>query len=198
MKAPPAFPHRLPGRLGLALALWCSSAAGAPASAPAELLGNPTLSDDKNGDGWPDGWPRGAGLAWHRHEPPELSFIRLQPVEPGKSVLLFRDLRLPSKTTSVSFLVKARAREVVIGPEPWHDARVVWEFRDGQGGKIGAAPTPLIVSRGGSKDWRVFSGKLAVPEGAVSLGVLVAMFHCESGALDIGLLEIRADEAAAD
>lgn len=182
----------LPLPITLLICLVLVSPAGLVAATLTELLSNSTLSEDKNWDAWPDGWPTGPGLSWHRGEPPELCYIRLQPVQPGKSVLVYRSLRLPAEANSISFVAKARALDVVIGPQPWHDARVVLEFLDSQGKKVGTPPAPIIVSRGGSKDWKVFSGELAVPVGATNLSVLVAMFNCESGSLDIGLLEVTA------
>lgn len=157
------------------------------------LLSNATFSEDRNADMWPDGWPGGPGLTWHRKDAPELSFIRLQPPEPGKSVMLYRDIRIPPGAAALSFLIKARAVDVVAGDQPWHDARFVMEFRDASGAKTGPAPAPLIVSRGGSREWRVFSGRLAVPTGATNLSVLAAMFNCRSGSLDLGLMEISAE-----
>lgn len=184
-------------RLGALLAALLV-VAGAPAVAsPAGLLSNVTFTEDANGDGWPDGWSGAPGVTWHKHEAPELSYLRLSPVEPGKSVLLYRSLKLPTEASSLTFLIKARAADVVIGEQPWHDARVLMEFQDAAGKKTGPVPAPLIVSRGGSKDWRVFSGRLEIPAGASSLSVLAAMFNCRSGALDLGLMEFEVGEERA-
>lgn len=191
-----AFARRL-ACAALAVALWCGLSASHLAAAPRALVANPGFTLDENGDEWPDGWSKGPGLAWHSEPWPGLSFVRLQTVEPGKSVFLFRAMPLPSSSRVLGYVVKARASDVVAGDQPWHDARILFEFRNATDAKVGPAPAPLIVSRGGTQDWKTFDGRLVVPEGATQLVVLAALFHCRAGSLDAGLIEVfEHDEVA--
>src|SRR5690606_33647602 len=112
---------------------------------------------------------------------------------------LFRALSLPSSARLLRYAVMARATDVVAGDASWHDARVLFEFRNGANAKVGPAPVPLIVSRGGSSDWKAFEGRLVVPEEATQLVVLAALFNCRAGSLDAGLVQVtEADEVAAE
>lgn len=174
--------------LALTGLLWASSAH--LAAQGRALISNPGFTTDDDYDGWPDGWPKGAGLSWHPGAAPDLSYVRLQTVTPGKSIFFFRAMRLSGVDASIDYFVQARATDIVTGPESWHDARILFEFRDGNNAKVGPAPAPLIVSRGGSQDWKTFKASLAVPAGATQLVVLAALFNCESGSLDVGLIEV--------
>lgn len=178
--------------LALAAALWASSAHLAAESR--SLISNSGFTSDKDYDGWPDGWPKGPGLSWHPETEPNLSYVRLQTVTPGKGVFFFRAMRLSGAATSVDYFVQARAHDIVAGSEAWHDARILFEFRDANNAKVGPAPAPLIVSHGGSQDWKTFKKQLAVPAGATQLVVLAALFNCESGSLDVGLVEVTENE----
>lgn len=184
---------------GVAAALCCGLLGLQAVAAPRSLIANAAFTHDDDADGWPDGWPRGAGLTWHPDDSArDLTFVRLATMEPGKSVFLFRAARLSPASRSVNYFVQARANAVVAGAEPWHDARVLFEFRDANNAKVGPALPPVIVSRGGTQDWRSFKGRFGVPEGATQFVVLGAMFHCRAGSMDLGLIEVtEADEPVA-
>jgi endoglucanase len=158
------------------------------------LIENPGFLIDNNNDAWPDGWLRAKGLTWHSNKAPELSYVRVKIDEPGKSPVFYREIILTTTVRSVDFNVQARATDVIPGGESWHDARLQLEFRNADKTKIRPTPKPLIVSRSGSVDWKSFSGTLEVPPGAASLVIVGALFYCQGGTLDIGLIELKARE----
>jgi hypothetical protein len=158
------------------------------------LVANPGFVKDDNHDGWPDGWIRGKGLTWQLNQAPELSYVRLTVEQPGKSPVFYKEIPLSAMVRTVHYVVRARASDVVGGDESWHDARIQLEFRDANKAKLRPTPKPLVVSRAGSVDWKDFSGTLEVPADAATLVIVGALFYCQGGTMDIGVLDLKAFE----
>lgn len=178
----------------LTLSLGLSAGASRLHAEGKPLVANPGFTVDDNYDGWPDGWIRGKGLSWQLNKAPELSYVRLKVEEPGKSPVFYKEIPLSATVRAVDFLIQARAADVVGGDESWHDARLQLEFRNADKGKLRPTPKPLVVSRAGSTDWTSFSGTLEVPPDAATLVIVGALFYCQAGTLDIGLIDLQAHE----
>lgn len=177
-------------RILLAALLVCGGAA-APA---ADTKNRVTNGGFEAGDGGgATGWDLAAG-ATVVHEPVN-HFLRLQVGEPRKMVNAHRQVPVGGqRALRLSF--RARWQGVKRGAQPWHDARIMLDFKstDGQTVKPGFSH-PYFT--GSSDGWQSRSLTCTVPAGAATLTIMPCLFEAEAGTFDIDdLLLTPVDEAA--
>lgn len=151
------------------------------------LLGNGDC--EAGADGQASGWPKGDGLTWETEG--SNHFLRLQAAKPGDSVVLYRQVPVTGLKT-LKLVVKARWSGIERGKENWHDGRIVLDFKDAAGKKIGSA-RPILLGAA-STGWEMREATLAVPEGAAVLAFMPALFQVAAGTLDIDDVVLTAAE----
>src|SRR5690606_38398703 len=96
---------------------------------------------------------------------------------------------------AVRFAFRVRHENVKRGSEPWHDARIILDFKDADGQNVRPNPSHPNFT-GTSKGWvdrEIFS---LVPEGAVSLAIMPGLFHAASGTVDFDAFSLTAIDPA--
>lgn len=160
-------------------------AAGLPAAD--NLIGNGDC--EAGADGQAAGWPKGGGLSWEAEG--DNHFLRLHAAKAGDSVLLYRQVPVAG-LKALKLVLKARWSGVERGSEKWHDARIVLDFKDAAGKKVGSAK-PIVLG-GSSNGWEPREATFAVPEGATVLAFMPALFQVAAGTLDIDEVVVTAAE----
>ena len=131
----------------------------------------------------------GNGGAWLTEE--NNHFVRIQSTVPDKTAMLFRTFVLPSDIKAFELSLRWRITELKPGNMPWFDARIMIDIKDAAGKKLSPQPSPLY-SRSNTKDgWADRSVSFLVPEGAVTLDLMPALFNVKSGILDIDNIALK-------
>ena len=121
-------------------------------------------------------------------------FMRLTVTEPGKLVSAYVQVPVAG-ITAMQFSYCIRYTKVKRGDKPWFDARILLDFKDGDGKAVKGGPSaPYYV--GSSDGWRKESMRFTVPEGAVTLSVMPALFQAESGTMDLQNISLVAIDPA--
>lgn len=141
-----------------------------------------------NGD-WPVDWSQGKGISWHREE--GRAFLRLTQTEPGKLIMVYRDFDIPADVKAFRFDTIARAADIVSGAQAWFDARIILQFMDDNKTKVKGSPSPIIISRKGTTDWKEITKKFVVPEGATRIECMICLFQVQSGSMDVDLFNLE-------
>src|SRR5215207_2235663 len=171
----------------LLVCLWCAAALAVPVSfaqAPAGtlLVPNRGFEIDADGDRWPDQWGRAkVGGTWEIEDGNH--FIRLTSTEPGQMVMLYQQVRIPESVRALELSFRMRVNELTKGKQAWFDARILMDFKDAAGKKRSGAPAPN--SGKNTEGWVERKVQFLVPEGAVTLDFMPALFNVESGTLDL-------------
>ena len=178
----------------VAVVVLCSarswSAAAEPA-APVEtsLVSNGTFVLDANGDEWPDGWAHPAGATWEKEG--DLRFLRLQSSKPGQTVMIYRQIALPTPLPpGLEYRLKVRYTDIKRGEKKWFDGRIMGNFKDEKGKTIkkSAPAAPSFI--GSSKGWVEKSVFMRVPAHAKTLEIMPCLFQAAGGTLEFSRLEI--------
>lgn len=174
----------------LALLLAPLHAQPSPATAPgASLIANSSLELDADGDQWPDGWPRlKAGGSWENEDGNH--FIRLTSPAPGAMVMLYTELRIPPKTAALELVWRQRVTGLKRGKQAWFDARIMMEFMDAGREKVSPAPKPAATGKD-TDGWVTKSVSFLVPEGAVFLKFMPALFNVQAGTFDLDDITLK-------
>ena len=152
------------------------------------LLSNGNFRVDADGNGWPDGWPRAEGASWQQDEDGG-RFVRMTGLGIDKMPTLYRSIRLPSGTRALQLTYRARAANVVVGKEKWHDARIITHFKNADGREL--YPEPQLRTYSGSTDgWVKSDVMFRVPDGAKTFELIPAMFYCKSGEFDLADIDL--------
>ncbi len=93
-------------------------------------------------------------------------------------------VKVAPRITSLTVAVRMRARNLSIGKEGWHTARVALMF---EGGSFGYPA--LVPELRADSDWVTKSVELKVPAGATRLNIQPAMFYC-TGVFEIADLTV--------
>lgn len=141
-----------------------------------------------NGD-WPVDWSRGNGISWHRED--GRAFLRLTQTEPGKLVMVYRDFTIPEDVKAFRFDAIARAANIVPGEKAWFDARIILQFLDDTKAKVKGSPSPIVIARRGTTDWKEVSKKFAVPADATRIECMICLFQVEAGSMDVDLFNLE-------
>ena len=170
--------HLCAGAGTLAMLMATGFAADAPA---VSLLPNGGFEKDADHDQWPDNWPRLKDNSGWIEESGN-HFLRLTSTEPGKMVLLFQQARIPENVRALELSFRMRVSDLKRGKQSWFDARIMMDFKDASGAKLGGAPAP---NTGKSTDgWVEKSVSFLIPENARTLDFMPTLFQVESGTFD--------------
>lgn len=195
------------GVLALCLPAFSASQKEPPAApvAAVETASGPSLLS--NGDfalsskeaGVPDDWGRlPQGVTWE--EEGSIHFLRFQLPEPGKTVLVYRQIPIPSPAPpALELRTRVRYEDLKPGTKQWFDGRIMANFKDAEGKTI-KARYPAPAFRGTSKGWVERSVFFEVPKGASTLEIMPCLFQAKSGTLDFAAIQVfpaRADQVPA-
>jgi len=176
-------------RLALLVFLSCAYPLhSAPADTSGSLLSNGDFSKDSKTAGWPDDWAHPVGATWETEG--GFRFLRLTSSQPGQTVLVYREMKLPSPPPpALEMKLRVRYSNIKRGKNAWFDARVMAHFKDAAGKVV--KPDPGAPSfTGSSEGWIDKSYILKVPPSASVLELMPALFQAESGTLDFARFEI--------
>lgn len=155
-----------------------------------DLISNGSMEVDSNADGWPDGWPNltKKGGSWGEEDGNH--FIRLTNTQPGKLVMLYKELRIPKDTPALKLTWRERISDLQLGDQPWFDARIMLEFMDGARQKIQPSPKPSYTQKN-TNGWVTKSVEFAVPQGAATLKFMPSLLNVKSGTFEIDDIKLE-------
>lgn len=139
------------------------------------------------GSGGPQDWPTPEGVTW----PEEAGnrFLRLR-ADPANDLTVYRLVDLTPDRRALKLSFKVRVNDLRRGEANWHDGRIILDFRNADGAKLKGAPHPSF--KGSTDGWEARSVEFLVPEGAVKLEVMPALFRAKSGSYDLDDLKLTA------
>lgn len=159
-----------------------------------ELISNGNFELDKDADQWPDTWGRPkTGGEWLDEDGNH--FLRLTSTAPGEMVLLYRPINIPKGVKALELNWRWRVSGLKPGKEPWHDARIMLDFKDKAGNKLSPKPSPPYTQNNTS-GWVERSTAFLVPEGARMLEFMPALFEVERGTFDLDDVALKPTDPA--
>ncbi len=164
------------------------SKAAAAFAAAGSLISNGDFEADKKGAEWPDDWGRlKLGGSWEQEKGNH--FLRLSASAPGQTILMYRTIPLTdAKALELSW--RQRVTDLKVGKEPYFDARLMMDFLDAAGHKLKGAPG-APNARKSTDGWMERKIEFLVPEGAVALQFMPALFQVEKGTFDLDDIALR-------
>lgn len=156
--------------------------ASAASGFPRELIANAQFERRESNRDWPADWPRAAGVTWQTEA--ENHFLRFQVTKSGSSASISRSLPLDPAWGTLRVACRVRYDNIVAGKEGWHDGRIAMSFVDAKGQRVGPWPN-VLHWRGTARDWAAEQRDFAIPEGAKSLALSLALYSVDSGTLDL-------------
>jgi len=161
----------------------------------ASLIPNGSFETDANADQWPDGWAKPkTGANW----PAESGnhFLRLTSGTPGEMVMLYQQFPIPGTVKALEMTWRQRVTDFKPGKQPWFDARIILDFKDGAGKKLAGGPG-APNTRKNTDGWVQRKVAFLVPEGAVTLDFMPALFQAEKGTFDLDDIVLQPTDATA-
>ena len=165
----------------------------APATEATSLMVNGDFTTDGKDAGVPAGWPRANETLSYPMDD-EDRYLRLQVGEPEKMVMLYRLIALPAGIEALELTFRARYTDIQPGKKPWFDGRIMMNFKDAAGKKVGSGPAPNF--RGTKADWQDRSVSFLIPEGATQLEFMPALFQAKAGVLEFDDFRLVATDPA--
>ncbi len=164
--------------------------AAAGAQPDGSLLANGNFEADAKGQGWPDGWGRAKdkSIAWEQEDGNH--FLRLQSLEPGKQVMVYRPIDLPAGVKALTLSWRQRISGLKKGKLPWNDARIMMDFQDATGKKLSQKPSPPYTTSD-TKGWQEKTTSFLVPEEAVTLVLMPSLFEVAAGTFDLDDITLK-------
>lgn len=174
-----AYPHRALRSLALLAILLATARALAAADGPSSLLSNGDFEATQAGQ--LAGWSLGNGASWEREA--ENHFLRLKITQPGEQAMVYRAVRIEPEVKALQLRYKVRYEGIKRGKKPWFDGRIMMNFKDADKSILTPGPRPPTFL-GTAADWKEMTEQFRVPEGAVTLELMFALFNAEAGQLD--------------
>jgi len=169
----------------LALTLACFytlAAAVSYAEDTRALIANGHFEIDADDNQWPDGWAKVDSGRWIKEG--DNHFISLTSPEPGKTVMLYQEIKLPVGIEALRFTWKQRVTGLKVGKNSWFDARIMLEVLDAERNKL--APSPPAAATGKNTDgWVDRSIEFLVPQNADILKLMPSLFQVNAGTFDL-------------
>ena len=180
---------RFPLFVVLQFVLLAASVVAAETRITTSIVSNGSFETDSNSDHRPDGWARPkSGVSWQVEEGNH--FLRLVSSQPGETVMLFQEVKLPADVRAIEMTWRQRISDLKPGKQAWFDARILVEFKDADGKKLSPSPA-APYARKNTEGWVERSAKFLVPEGARTLEFMPALFQVERGTFDLDDVVIR-------
>jgi protein-L-isoaspartate(D-aspartate) O-methyltransferase len=149
--------------------------------------------EERNADGEPAVWYYHRQLTLVKGGAPEgRLFARFENQDPGREAQTLQGLAVDGRAIgSLRFTLNVRADNIVVGPEPTHQASLEVNFFDAARRPIGAA----IVARWvGTFDWRDVTASVPVPPTARE-AILRLGLNGATGRLDVDAVKVAARES---
>ncbi|MDQ8207984.1 cellulase family glycosylhydrolase [Coraliomargarita sp. SDUM461003] len=163
--------------------LWAGSVSSAQAASLQDsILSNPGVELDANMDQWPDAWPKGTGILWG--EEGGNRYLRMQSTTPGKLVMAYREIAVPEGVRALKFSWKQRITNLQRGEKAWFNARILFEFMDGDRKKLTQSPKPFAYGKD-QPEWVTKEASFLVPEGARIIKFMPCLFNVKAGTYDL-------------
>jgi endoglucanase len=169
------------GRPVLALLAFAVLGVVPALAAPGSLLPDGTFEQTDPSTQQPIGWPKSAFASWPVEDGNR--FLRLQSVEPDKMQLLYLEVPVPAGVRALELSFRACVTDPKKGEKPWHDARVIMDFKDAGGDRVGSAPPVYFCDN--SNGWQTVTSRFLVPKEVTTLVVMPALFQVQSGTFDL-------------
>jgi hypothetical protein len=161
----------------------------------ASIVSNGNFETDAKGDGWPDDWGRPkTGGSWEQEAGGH--FLRLKATEPGQMTMLYRPIVIPAGVKALELSWRQRITDLKPGKEQHFDARIMMEFKDAAGQKMKDKPSPPNT-RKNTEGWVERTVKFLVPENALTLEFMPALFQVERGTYDLDDIVLKPTDPAA-
>ncbi|MES2307674.1 MAG: cellulase family glycosylhydrolase [Verrucomicrobiota bacterium] len=148
---------------------------------------------NKNGNGPEDWGTLSPGVSGKVEEGNH--FLRMRSSESDKMVAIYRSFNIPSGIKAMELSWRERVTGLKIGKMPWFDARIIVEFRDEDGIKMNQKPSAPYTTKD-TKGWEKRSFKFLIPEDALSLSLMPALFQVSEGTFDIDDITLTATDPA--
>ena len=182
--APPVVPQVTAAPPSPGLGVQPSGTPPPSASTAKNLIPNGTFQTDSSGSGAPDGWKLASGITWEqeggRH------FMRLTQQQPGKLLMLYREVKIPAGTKAIEIGFQYRVSGIQKGAQGWFDARAIFHYLDGTRQQVKPEPRAMTFTSG---TWTEVTQKVEVPEGVAMVVLMPSLFQVAAGVLD--LAEVR-------
>lgn len=146
--------------------------------------------ESSQGEG-PQGWPTPDGVTWE--EEAGNHFLRLT-ADIDKLITVYREVRVQPGHKALKLTFRVRVQALERGKANWHDGRIILNFKDADGNKLSGGAAPSF--QGSTDGWSERSVELLVPDGAVNLEVMPALFQAKSGSYDLDDLRLVAIDPA--
>ena len=108
-------------------------------------------------------------------------FIRLTQKKSGSMPSIYRKHDVTGGYNRLAVSLKARITGLIIGAEKWHDARLIFNFKD-KSGKI--VKTDCVNFSKDTPDWVDAEKVVSIPESAATLEYMICLFNCQAGTFD--------------
>ncbi|WP_309385504.1 glycoside hydrolase family 5 protein [Cerasicoccus frondis] len=109
-------------------------------------------------------------------------YLRLQYLKPDYFLGSPRSIPLLPELQALRLSYRVRYENVQQGKKQWHDGRIIIDFKDANGKRIGGASPPYFKRT--AKDWKTRSQDFVIPHGATTLEIIPVLFHAKSGTLE--------------
>jgi len=170
-------------------ALALSLLLGSLGHAAESLVPNGTFEKAGESNDWPEGWAKvKEGGSWEKEDTNR--FLRLASPSPGANVMLYQEYKIPEGTKALELTWKQRVTGLKVGKQKWFDARILLEFSNAERAKVAGSPSAPATNRD-TDGWVEKSTKFLVPEGAVYLKFMPALFMAEAGTFDLDNIVIQ-------
>jgi len=169
------------------IAAFAAPALAATSDVGSELIVNGDFSASRDGQ-YPDGY-LGARTGVHYLVEDGQHYLRLGPLEGPVAASVGQNPKLDPDWFKLKVSIRVRARDVVLGTEGWHDARVAMAFFDAAGTQVGGWPDVLQWT-GSTDGWQTFSRQYVIPQGAVELRITPALFYAK-GTVDYADFSVK-------
>ncbi len=158
------------------------------------LISNGDFETPNKANDFADGWGKTSSTtSWGEEDGNR--FLRLTSPEPDKMIMIYRTYDIPEGVKALEMNWRQRVSGLKKGKMPWYDARFLFEFMDASGKKLAEKPGPSYTQRD-TDGWVEKSTRFLVPEEALTLIVMPALFQVEAGTFDLDALTLKVTDPA--